>query len=131
MMKNRMFKLNLKIKSFLSGMKEKLRTQKKFLKHPKHQNLDGRDGRRKEYNTVYGSCDEMNFMFTNLEGKDDESKPMTIKAEPIKEVIGRSKHTMDLSAHDLSSSILIATSRNKRETEEVDEILRQAKTLEV
>jgi len=36
MTKNRMFKLNLKIKTLPLGRKGKLRMQKKFLKYPKH-----------------------------------------------------------------------------------------------
>jgi len=43
--------------------------------------------------------------------------------------MGRSIHTMDLLTPDLFSSIPVAISRNKEEIEEVDEILRQAKTL--
>jgi len=42
-----------------------------------------------------------------------------------------STHTTNLFVHDLSSSILVAISRNKGETKEADEILRQTKTLEV
>ncbi|XP_068469910.1 uncharacterized protein [Phaseolus vulgaris] len=92
----------------------------------------------------------LNSMLTNLGWKDDESEPVTIKAEPVKEATGRSIHTVDLSAPDLSSSIPAAASRNKGEIqrellvlkrkalafrrkgeiEKADEILRQAKTLE-
>jgi len=53
----------------------------------------------------------LNFMFTNLGWKDDESEPMTIKAELVKEAIGRSIHTMDLSRPDLFSSIPVRTSK--------------------
>jgi len=67
---------------------------------------------------------------------------MTIKAEPIKEVIGRFTHTINLSTPDLSSSMSATTSRNKVEIqrellfrckgkiEDVSEILKQTKTLE-
>ncbi|XP_027920945.1 uncharacterized protein LOC114178977 isoform X1 [Vigna unguiculata] len=92
----------------------------------------------------------LNSILTNLGWKDDESEPVTLKAEPVKEATDRSAHTMDLSAPDLSSSIPAAASRNKGEIqrellvlkrkalalrrkgeiEEADEILRQAKTLE-
>ena len=34
----------------------------------------------------------LKLMLTNLVLKDDESEPVTIKVEPIKEVIGRSTH---------------------------------------
>jgi len=72
----------------------------------------------------------LNFVFTNLGWKYDDSEPVTIKAKPVKEVIGRSTHAVNLSVPDLSSSILVATSKNKGEIKEVDEILRYAKTLE-
>ncbi|XP_047174045.1 uncharacterized protein LOC124841760 [Vigna umbellata] len=92
----------------------------------------------------------LNSILTNLGWKDDESEPVTVKAEPVKEATGRSTHTMDLSVPDLSSSIPATASRNKGEIqrellvlkrkalafrrkgeiEEADEILRQAKTLE-
>ena len=57
----------------------------------------------------------LDFMYTNLVWKDDESEPMTIKTKPVKEAIGRSTHTVDLSTLDLSLSILATTSRNKGE----------------
>ncbi|XP_014509199.1 uncharacterized protein LOC106768523 isoform X2 [Vigna radiata var. radiata] len=92
----------------------------------------------------------LNSILTDLGWKDDESEPVTVKAEPVKEAAGRSTHTMDLSVPDLSSSIPATASRNKGEIqrellvlkrkalafrrkgeiEEADEILRQAKTLE-
>ncbi|CAJ1936258.1 unnamed protein product [Sphenostylis stenocarpa] len=92
----------------------------------------------------------LNSMLTNLGWKDDESEPVTIKPEPVKESTGRSTHNVDLSAHDSSSGIPVTASRNKGEIqrellvlkrkalafrrkgeiEEADEILRQAKTLE-
>ncbi|KAL5162736.1 Vacuolar protein sorting-associated protein 27 [Glycine soja] len=92
----------------------------------------------------------LNSMLTNLGWKDDESEPMTIKEEPVKEATVRSKHTVDLSALDSSSGIPATALRSKGEIqrelltlkrkalalrrkgeiEEAEEILRQSKTLE-
>jgi len=55
----------------------------------------------------------LKLMFTNTGWKDDESEPVIIKSEPIKEVIGKSTHTVDLFLSDLSSSIPVITTRNK------------------
>ncbi|KAL2343916.1 hypothetical protein Fmac_005201 [Flemingia macrophylla] len=92
----------------------------------------------------------LNSMLTNLGWKDDESEPVTVKEEPVKETTGRSKHTVDLSAFDSSSGIPATASRSKGEIqrellvlkrkalafrrngeiEVAEEILRKAKSLE-
>jgi len=92
----------------------------------------------------------LDSMLSNLRWKDDEFELLTIKSETIKSAIGRSRHTMDLSAPDFTLSIYATSLRNKGEIqneilvlkrktlafrckgeiEEVDEILKHAKTLE-
>jgi len=52
-------------------------------------------------------------MLVKLGWKDAES--VTIKAELIKEAIGKSRHIVDLSTPDLSSNIPATTSKNKGE----------------
>jgi len=66
----------------------------------------------------------LNFTVTNLGWKDDEFEPVTLIAKSVKEVIGRCTHIVDLSTPYLSLSIPLATSRNKREIEDANEILR-------
>ncbi|XP_029124550.1 protein MLP1 homolog isoform X2 [Cajanus cajan] len=92
----------------------------------------------------------LNSMLTNLGWKDDESEPVTIKEEPVKEATGRSKNTVDLSSLDFSSGTPATALRSKveiqrellvlkrkalafrrnGEIEEAEEILRKAKSLE-
>ena len=89
-------------------------------------------------------------MLTNLGWKDDESEPMTIKEEPVKEATVRCKHIVDLYALDSSLGIPTIALRckgeiqreiltlkrkelalwRKEEIEEAKEILGQSKTLE-
>lgn len=83
----------------------------------------------------------LNSMLTNLGWKDDESEPVTIKEEPVKETIGRSTHsgiaaTASRSKGEIQRELLalkrkaLAFRRNG-EIDEAEEILRKAKSLEV
>ncbi|TKY59379.1 Vacuolar protein sorting-associated protein 27 [Spatholobus suberectus] len=109
------------------------------------------DGERGVVVSEEDMCDPtLNSILTNLGWKDDESEPVTIKEETVKEATGRSTHTVDLSALDSSSGIHATSSRSKGEMqrellvlkrkalalrrkgeiEEAEEILRKAKSLE-